>query len=90
MNTAFALAPEEPRVLRTRGQLYLRQQKLELAVADLSRATAADSNDILSCAFRMQAYDALGNKDLATADRDQILRIDPQDRLGLTKGADGD
>jgi tetratricopeptide (TPR) repeat protein len=83
LNTAVQLAPNESGPIRTRGQLYLGEGKLDQAIADLSAAIQIDSDDARAYGFRAMAYRKIAKPDLAAADIAQLQRLDPDDKFGL-------
>ena len=83
LNAAVQLAPNEPGPVRTRGQLYLAEGRLDIAIADFAAAIANDSGDARAYGYRAKAYDQQGKKDLAAADIAQLQHLDPDNKFGL-------
>jgi tetratricopeptide (TPR) repeat protein len=69
VNKAIELSPNEFRFRETRGQVYSRLRKWQEAVADLEFALNGMPDAATIHKSLADAYDALGNKDLAAAHR---------------------
>lgn len=68
-----------------RGELYLRQQKNALALADYQQAIALDSSLDRAWYGRGMAYGRMGKLELAIADMSEYIRRRLDDSMGYTK-----
>ena len=71
MEKALELSPGEYRFRETRGQIFAKQKNWQAAVDDLEAALNAMPETPGIHATLAQAYDALGQKDLAELHREQ-------------------
>lgn len=65
IDEALARAPEDPRFLDTRGQIYTKQKRWDEAIADLERALAVEAPAAETHLALADCYEAKGLKDLA-------------------------
>jgi tetratricopeptide (TPR) repeat protein len=68
-----------------RGNLYLHQQRHELALADYQQAIALDPGLDRAWYGRGMAYGRLGQLNKAIADMSEYIRRQPRDSMGYTK-----
>ena len=77
--------PKNARLYMQRGELYLRQRKNALALAEYQHAIALDASLDHAWYGRGMAYGRMGKLKLAIADMSEYIRRKPNDSMGYTK-----
>ncbi|WP_181183564.1 MULTISPECIES: tetratricopeptide repeat protein [unclassified Mesorhizobium] len=72
-------SPDFVAALVSRGATYWNVDKMQLALADLSRAIALDPKNARAYRERSNIYRTSGNLDKALADANEAARLDPND-----------
>jgi WD40 repeat protein/tetratricopeptide (TPR) repeat protein len=73
---AVALAPEEPHILDTRGQIYLALERFDEAFVDFDKAISGGVTSAGTYLGRGRCYERMGNRDAAIADYRTALQQD--------------
>lgn len=80
---AVSINPNDAQTHYDRGNLYLNQGKIDLALADYNQTLEIDPNFALGYYNRGLVYQQQGQRDLAEADYRKALQLDPN----LTKAS---
>ena len=77
-SAAFKIDPQMYVAIYSRGDIYMRQHKWDLALADFNRALTVCPSFLLAAITRAEVYRHTGKYDKALAQLDQIINLHPR------------
>lgn len=81
INKCLEISPEQPDALSQRGVIFFHLKKEDLAIMDMNRAVAIDSNNAYR--YSSRAYIKAAYKDIEGAEQDYLkaIELDPKDEI---------